>query len=348
MRVDPFPFSPEPLAPQPAAQPALQPVLQPSRPVVSVLLTVYNGLPYLREAVDSILEQSFTDFELVVVDDGSTDDSLELLHDYERNDPRVRLFERPHMGIVPAANFGLAQCRGEFLARMDSDDIAMPGRFEAQVRAMRRDPEVAVVGGVYDLVDGAGRLLRTEYPPADDESLQELALRGLTPIPQPLAMMRMSMVRQVGEYDVVVETAEDNDMWLRLGEIGKLVTVPQKLLAYRQHDKSVSEVKANAQSDRIRIGCEKAYKRRGLKREFVQPPAWRPTGEGSRFRFLLQYGWWAFNNAQRKTAMVYAFKAVQKKPLSTEPWNLLYASAMKPLPEPPKPRYQLLDSPTAA
>ena len=320
--------------------------LQPQQPAISVLLTVYNGLPYLAEAIDSILNQSFGDFELVIVDDGSTDESLDVLRDYERRDPRVRLFQRPHLGIVPAANFGLKQCRGEFLARMDSDDVALPVRFEAQVRAMREDPTVAVVGGTYELVDAAGRLLRTEYPPQDDATLQELALRGLTPIPQPLAMMRMSMVRQVGEYDPIVETAEDNDMWLRLGEVGKLVTVPQTLLKYRQHDKSVSEVKAVAQADRIRIGCEKAYRRRKLRREFVQPPAWRPTGEGSRYRFLLQYGWWAFNNAQRKTAMVYALKVVQKKPLSSEPWNLLYASAIKPLPEPPKPRYQLrpLDS----
>jgi glycosyltransferase involved in cell wall biosynthesis len=305
------------------------------RPVVSVLMTVYNGQHYLPEAVESILQQTFTDFEFVIVDDGSTDGSLDLLRRYEKRDPRIRLFERPHAGIVPAANFGLRQCRGEFVARMDSDDVALPHRFETQVQTLRERPEVVVVGGAYDLIDAAGRFLRRQWPPTDNSSLQELSLAGSTPICQPLAMMRRSALEKVGEYDRVVETAEDNDMWLRLGEVGQLMCVPEVLLKYRQHANSVSEVKALAQAERIRIGCEKAYARRGLSRAFRPPPAWRPSGEQSRYLFLCQYGWWAFRHAQRSTAIIYGLKAVQKQPLNRKGWSLLITSMLKPMPVPP-------------
>ena len=333
MRLDPSAnVSARPAA---AAGPRLAIARDPLRPAVSVLMTVYNGRRYLREAVDSILQQSFTDFEFVIVDDGSADDTVGILREIERRDPRVRLFERPHAGIVPAANFGLKQCRGEFLARMDADDIALPDRFAVQVRALRDHPDVVVVGGAYDLIDAAGRFLRREWPPLDDASLQELSLSGMTPICQPLAMMRMSAVRRAGEYDRVVETAEDNDMWLRLGEIGRLMCVPEVLLKYRQHANSVSEVKALAQAERIRIGCEKAYARRGLRRTFVAPPAWRPSGDQSRYQFLCQYGWWAFKHAQRSTAIIYGLKAVHKQPLQREGWSLLMTSLLKPMPEPP-------------
>lgn len=305
------------------------------RLTVSVLMTVYNGQDYLADAVGSILGQTFTDFEFVIVDDGSTDDSLRILRDFEKRDPRIRLFERPHGGIVPAANFGLRQCRGEFLARMDSDDVALPHRFEVQVRMLGQHPEVVVLGGAYDLIDAAGRFLRRQWPPADDASLQELSLNGQTPICQPLAMIRRTAMDQVGEYDRVVETAEDNDMWLRLGEVGQLMCIPEVLLKYRQHANSVSEVKALAQAQRIRIGCEKAYRRRKLDRVFSPPPAWRPSGEQSRYQFLCQYGWWAFRHAQRSTAIVYGLKAVQKQPLNRQGWSLLMTSLLKRMPEPP-------------
>lgn len=305
-------------------------------PLVSVLMTVYNGRRYLAEAIESILRQTLSDFEFIIVDDGSTDGSLDLLRTYEKQDARIRLYERPHAGIVPAANFGLRQCRGDFVARMDSDDIATPRRFEWQVETLRSNPDAVVCGGAYELIDAAGRLLRPEWPPTDDETLQELCLLGMTPICQPLSMIRKSAMDRVGEYDVVVETAEDNDMWLRLGEIGKLICVSEILLKYRQHAASVSEVKSLAQADRIRIGCEKAYARRNLERRFISPPAWRPSGAGSQYQFLLKYGWWAFKYAQRRTAMIYGLKALHMRPLSREAWSLLTSSIVKPMPEPPQ------------
>ena len=301
-------------------------------------MTVYDGSSrYLRLAVASILNQSFDDFEFVIIDDGSTDAAVrDTLREIERSDGRVRLFERPHAGIVPAANFGLAQCRGAFLARMDADDVALPHRFQSQINLLRSDPETAVVGGAYELVDEAGRLLRREYPPLDDAALQELCLQGKTPICQPLSMIRRSMMNSVGEYDASVETAEDIDLWLRLGEVGRLACVPDVILQYRQHAGSVSEAKNDVQSARVRLGVERAYARRGLDRTYEAPPAWRPVGAAARHDFLLRYGWWARNHAQRKTALVYGSRAIRSKPFAGEGWRLLLTSLLKPMPAPPE------------
>src|SRR5579871_2870885 len=102
-------------------------------PAVSVLLPVYNGERFLAAAVRSVLEQTFSDFELIAIDDGSTDGSRAILEDFARRDARVRVISRPNSGIVGALNDALAQARGEFAARMDADDLCLSGRFAAQV-----------------------------------------------------------------------------------------------------------------------------------------------------------------------------------------------------------------------
>src|SRR4051812_38318159 len=112
---------------------------------VSVLMPVYNAGRYLAEAVDSVLTQSFRDFEFVIVDDGSTDGSAAMLDDYARQDSRVKLVRRPNTGIVGALNDGLRECRGEFVARMDADDVSLPERFEKQVAYLREHHEVVAL-----------------------------------------------------------------------------------------------------------------------------------------------------------------------------------------------------------
>lgn len=294
-----------------------------------MLIPVYNGEQYLRSAVESILGQTFGDLEVVVIDDGSTDGTHDVLRDLERSDVRMRVFLRPHTGYVKQLNFGIDVCRGTYIARMDADDLAYEDRLAVQIPELRRRPEVMVLGGAYDLIDGRDRLLRRHWPPCDDATLQEQCLSGQTPIGHPTAVMRRRDLITVGGYDESLETAEDIDLWLRLGERGKLACVPHPVLRYRQHDKSVSEARAEEQADCIREGCERAYERRGLLRTFVQPPAWRPVGESQRTDFLLTYGWWAFKSHQRQTAFVYALKALQRRPLAQEPWKLAIASLTK-------------------
>src|SRR4051812_26679567 len=122
-------------------------------PTVSVLMAVYNGEQYLREAVNSILSQTFKDFEFIIIDDGSTDRSPELLASYARADSRVKLISRPNKGLTKSLNEGLHAARGEFVARMDGDDISLPERFERQVSYLREHPEVVLVGSRVEFID---------------------------------------------------------------------------------------------------------------------------------------------------------------------------------------------------
>src|SRR5687768_645866 len=156
--------------------------LMENAPTISVLMSVYNGERYLAAAMDSILAQSFRDFELIVIDDGSKDSSPAILQDYARRDSRVKLTIRANNGLTLTLNEAFAQSRGKYLARMDGDDIALPNRFARQVEFLDATPAVACVGGYFHLIDGAGRLLTTLRPPTDDAGIQQKLLHGHTAI----------------------------------------------------------------------------------------------------------------------------------------------------------------------
>jgi glycosyltransferase involved in cell wall biosynthesis len=306
-------------------------------PTVSVIMAVYNAERYLAEAVDSILAQTFRDFEFVVIDDGSTDASGAMLRDYAANDKRVRLIRRANKGQTPSLNEGIELAETDLIARMDADDVCLPQRLEKQVAFMQQHPQVVLLGGAYALIDAAGRLLCMIDPPRDNATLQDHALSGRTPICHPLAMMRREAVRKVGGYDPQFQVAQDLDLWLKLGEVGELACVPELLVKYRQHEQSLSETKQQLQQAEMRLACERAYLRRNVRRQFLGDANWRPTSDRtSRHRFALRYGWWAFNSAQRRTALVYGMKAIRALPFSADSWKLLLCAGVKKLPTPVK------------
>src|SRR4051794_6460824 len=178
-------------------------------PAVSIIMAVYNAEEFLAAAVESILAQTFRDFEFIVIDDGSTDRSAELLRKYAEKDNRLRLISRPNKGLTASLNEGVQLARGELIARMDADDVARADRLQIQVDYLRAHPEVVLLGGAYELIDGAGRMLTTIRPPSDDATLQEHALSGRTPICHPLAMMRRDAVIRAGGYDEEFKVAQD-------------------------------------------------------------------------------------------------------------------------------------------
>ena len=212
-----------------------------SAPVVSVVLPVRNGLPYLPEAVDSILRQSYRNLELIVVDDGSTDYGRNWLATRARDDDRLRLTSNPGRGLVAALNYGIAQASGTYIARMDADDIALPERFALQVSFLERRPEIAVLGAQATHIDENGDSLgySTSYPTEPSALSRSLAEKGCTLL-HPTAMARRTAVLEAGGYRHVTETAEDYDLWLRLDERFSLANLPETLLRYRRHSKQVS------------------------------------------------------------------------------------------------------------
>ncbi|PSB07203.1 glycosyl transferase family 2 [filamentous cyanobacterium CCP1] len=302
-------------------------------PTVSVVMAVYNAERYVAQAIDSILQQTFTDFELIILNDGSTDGSLRILQQYEKRDHRIRLISRENQGIPRTRNDLLKASQGEFMAVMDSDDVALPDRLSLQVNFLRQHPEVVCVGGAHDLIDHKGRFLTRLHLPTDDEAIQQAVIVGHAPICNPCALIRREALLQVGGYDERLGQAEDLDVWLKLGEIGKLANLSDSVLQYRVHPQSISERAQLFQRQKAREACERAWQRRGITGTFEAIQPWRSVGtRPSQQSFLLQYGWWAFHSQQRTTALIYALKAILTIPWKRNGWNLLACALIKPFP----------------
>ncbi|MBD3883570.1 glycosyltransferase family 2 protein [Phormidium tenue FACHB-886] len=303
-------------------------------PLVSVLFPVYNGGRYLVAAIESILAQSFGDFELLLINDGSTDQSRQTLDRYAAQDKRIRLIHRENRGLIQTLNQMLTLARGEFLARMDADDIAQPDRFGLQVKFLQQHPDYVCVGGAYDLIDPQGRTVLHSAMPETNTEIQQALLSGQTIINHPCAMIRRSALQQIGGYDETMQTVEDLDMLLRLGEVGLLANLPDTVLKYRFHMQSVSARHSELQYQMIQEACRRAWQRRGIVGHFsAQKPWYRPGRDRpSRQSFLHQYGWWAFNHGLRRTAASSALKAIALHPATPESWKLLACALVKPLP----------------
>ena len=300
-------------------------------PCVSVLMAVYNGQPYVREAVESILGQTLRDFEFIIINDGSTDGSEELLRQYARQDARIRLIDRENRGFVPSLNEGLELARGDFVARIDADDVALPHRLEEQAGYLRAHPECVLVGGFWEMMDGKGRAIRGLRLPVEHAEIDGHQLHGRTSVPHCVATFRREAQRRVGPYNRAFESAEDLDLWLRLGEVGKLHNIPRVLMRYREHEGSMSSMRAEAQLAAMRGGCEAAWRRRNVLGSFEQGEHWRPGKDrASRLRYALAQGWSAFMAGHRRTAWVYGGKAVRISPLAKGGWKLLACAALKP------------------
>lgn len=308
-----------------------------SPPTVSVLMPAYNARRYVARAVESILAQTFDDFELLIIDDGSTDDTRQILERLAARDARVRVVSRPNTGYVVALNELIGMARGELLARMDADDVALPERFARQVAYLRDHPEVVCLGGGTQTIDGAGRVVGLdEGRGLDHEEALAVALSGSSPMVHPTIMVRRSAMEAVGGYQVRHWPAEDLDLYLRLAEVGRLARLPEAVLQYRYHPGSVSEKHQQAQLERFREITAEAAARLGRPHEFVERPPWRPVDRAGRQRFALWFGWSGFNAGRRAMALEYAAKAIALGPLRREPWVLMACALIKPMrrPEP--------------
>lgn len=209
---------------------------------VSVLMPVYNCAPYLREAIESILGQSFADYEFVVVNDGSTDESLEILKEYERRDHRLTVISQQNAGIVVALNRGLSVCSGTWIFRMDGDDVSLPNRFATQLSAVGDDPSLVLVGSACEQVDSQGRLLKISRYPSTHGDLVSALVNGGAFFPHPSACIRREVVQALGGYRERFRHAEDYDLWLRSSQLGRVGCCREVLLKLRKHRANISNL----------------------------------------------------------------------------------------------------------
>ena len=186
-------------------------------PRVSVVMPVYNSEPYLRAAVESIINQTFSQWELIAVDDSSPDGSLAILHEYAARDSRIRVLSRANTGIVGALNDGIALARANYIARMDGDDVSLPERLERQVAYLDAHPKCVLLGTHVLRVDPAGLPIGPETQPLDHAGILARLLEGFAgTLTHPSVVIRCSALAAVGGYREQYQWVEDFDLFLRL------------------------------------------------------------------------------------------------------------------------------------
>lgn len=232
-------------------------------PTISVLMPVYNAERYVGAAVESILAQSFSDFEFIIVDDGSKDGSLAMLQKYADKDQRIRIVSRPNTGIVGALNDGLALCRADWVVRMDADDWSYPQRFERQLAFMKEHPDYLAAGTDHELMDSDGDCIGVRHFPHTAEQIINTMLSGECCVLHPTVIMQRAILTKLGGYRHEYQWVEDYDLFLRIMEQGLLINQPEPLIRYRMHANSVCLTRHSTQVQLTVQVCNEARIRWG-------------------------------------------------------------------------------------
>jgi glycosyltransferase involved in cell wall biosynthesis len=205
---------------------------------LTVLLPVYNGEKYLSETIESVLSQSFANFEFVIIDDGSQDRTSHILDSYARHDDRLRLLRHDNQGAGYSLNRGLHEAKGDLIAQIGADDIALPGRFEKQVKFLRDNPDYVLVGAQLRIIDSNGRGIGVRKYPTTDRELRNRLLM-YNPFGAPSVMYRREEALAAGSFTSRFWACEDYDFVLRLAKLGKVANLAEPLTSYRLHDRAI-------------------------------------------------------------------------------------------------------------
>lgn len=208
-------------------------------PHVSIVLPVRDGSAFLTIAVGSILRQTLPNLELIIVDDGSQDDTPAILDALSACDNRIRILRQAPLGVAAALNTGLSAARAAVVARMDADDIAAPDRLARQLATLDSRPNTVAIGSACRILDRDGKLLGYRNPPTQSDHIRRTLVRGNCMI-HPTMMLRRDPVLRLGGYRSAFRFCEDFDLWLRLSEHYDLINLPEALLDYREHDRQVT------------------------------------------------------------------------------------------------------------
>ena len=236
------------------------------KPTVSVITSVYNGEKYLREAVESILCQTHTDLEFIVINDGSSDRSEAILKEFSARDKRMRVITKSNEGLTKALNHALRVCRGAYIARFDADDISLPSRLERQVTAIDTDGNLVLVGSEVELITADGIPLgKRGHAHHHEEIRRRLLLGDGGALTHSAVIMRRESLESISGYDERFPVAQDLDLYLRLSEIGRVANLPETLLLWRQHEQSINATQFHLWKDMKRRALENTIVRTGPK-----------------------------------------------------------------------------------
>ncbi len=248
------------------------------RPKVSVIMPVYNAEHFLPEAIESILKQTFTAWEFIIIDDGSTDASWKIIREYARAEPRiVALRNGQNLRISRTLNRGLQTARGQYIARMDADDISALDRLEKQVAYMDQHPEVGVCGGKMQMINAAGAVIGQRPYYLTDSEIRRRIFR-YSPFAHPTIIMRKAVLEKCGYYDPAFDYAEDYELYFRVGRIATFGNLPDVTLRYRVLPRSTTSSVTKKMELKTLAARKKAVKEYGY-----------CMTRGDRIYLLLQY-----------------------------------------------------------
>jgi len=216
-----------------------------NKPKVSVVMSVYNGDRYIKGAVDNILGQDFKDFEFIIINDGSTDDTGQILESYD--DPRLRVLNQDNQGLVASLNRGIKEAKAPLIARQDADDISLPTRLEKQYELMQTNRDLVIVGSSIVTIDMNSNALNKHYVLLNDPELkQELLVRS--PFAHGAVMFRKDAFEKAGGYLEEEHPAEDYGLWLRIAPFGSFTNIDAPLYQYRENTAGISRLNDSAQT----------------------------------------------------------------------------------------------------
>lgn len=252
-------------------------------PRVTVLMSVYNSEIYLPEAIESILNQTFNDFEFLIINDGSKDKSLQIIEKYAKQDNRIRIISRPNKGLVASLNQGISLAKGEFLARMDSDDISLPSRLEKEVIYLDSHPEVSLIGSNYIVMDEKGKQLVTTniFTHPDDLKVAQVTCNQYG---HGSIMARLKVLKRLGGYDSSVGHVEDYHLWTRISRVEDIANFEEPLYIYRRNSEGVTQQNLKLQIQQTFAVRDEAFKHFMKHRGHYRLFGWHPSGDNYRTR----------------------------------------------------------------
>lgn len=204
-----------------------------NKPLVSVVMPIYNAQRYLIEAVDSILSQTFENFELILINDASTDNTLQIINKYKRKDKRIIVINnKQNLRMAESLNIAIGQTKSDIIARMDQDDISLPNRLEVQYAFLQKHPNVTVIGNNIIIIDEQDKIIGIRTYPTDSIGLKKIMFR-YSPFAHPTVMFRKNTFKKMGGYRNEKHPCEDIDLWFRLGKNHTFASIPSFLLKYR-------------------------------------------------------------------------------------------------------------------
>jgi glycosyltransferase involved in cell wall biosynthesis len=277
-------------------------------PLLSVIMPVFNGARFLGEAIESILAQTFSDYEFIILDDGSTDSSLEIIDRY--SDKRIRLYKREHLGYVTQLNYGLFIAKSEIIARMDADDISLPERFYLQYHYLKENPTVGVVSSSFQLIDQYGTRGAIKWLPAGDEQIRNM-IPVFCPLSHGASMFRRTVVLTHGGYDERYFPNEDYELWLRLSRVTTFGNIVSPQLFVRKYEGTITQ-KYGGSADRQRLGIALEYIDRSLESQTTH--AQKVFLELQKARCHYYYG-------ELRSARRILFRLIWKDPTSIVLWR---------------------------